>query len=187
MTNIAILASHNGSGFDAIYKAMKAKTLDANIVFLISNNTNAKALKNAKRLGIEHFLINEKTHPNADKEIYRLLKEYQCKYIFLSGYMKKLSTLLTSNFNIINAHPSLLPKHGGAGMYGRFVHEAVINSKDKVSGVTIHEVNAVYDDGKILLQREVVVGENETPKSLEVKIKELEKTAIVEALKQCLK
>jgi len=72
-------------------------------------------------------------------------------------------------------------------MYGRFVHEAVINAKDKVSGVTIHEVNAVYDDGKILLQREVAVAENETEDSLEKKIKELEKTAIVEALKQCLK
>ena len=187
MTNIAILASHNGSGFDAIYKAVKAKTLDANIALLISNNTNAKALKNAVSYDIKHFVVNEKTHLNADEEIYRLLKEHKCHYVFLSGYMKKLSPLLTSNFSIINAHPSLLPKHGGAGMYGRFVHEAVINAKDKVSGVTIHEVNAVYDDGKILLQREVAVAENETEDSLEKKIKELEKTAIVEALKQCLK
>ena len=187
MTNIVILASHNGSGFDAIYKAIKAKTLDANIALLISNNTDAIAIKNAKAYGIKHFVVNEKMYPNADKEIYKLLKESQCSYVFLSGYMKKLSPLLTSNFRIINAHPSLLPKHGGAGMYGRFVHKAVINSKDKVSGVTIHEVNAVYDDGKILLQREVAVTENETEESLEVKIKELEKSAIVEALKQCLK
>lgn len=187
MTNIAILASHNGSGFDAIHNAINTKTLDVNIALLISNNSNAKALKNAQSYGIEHFLVNAYTYPNPDEKIYRLLKEHQCHYVFLSGYMKKLSPLLTSNFNIINAHPSLLPKHGGAGMYGSFVHEAVINSKDKISGVTIHEVNAVYDDGKILLQKEVVVADDETPESLETKIKKLERTAIVEALKQCLK
>ena len=187
MTNIAILASYNGSGFDAIYRAINAKILDANIPLLISNNTNAQALKNAERYGIKHFLVNAKTHPNADEEIYKLLKEHQCHYVFLSGYMKKLPPLLTSNFNIINTHPSLLPKYGGAGMYGRFVHEAVIKNKDKTSGVTIHEVNEVYDDGKILLQREISLAKDETQESLEAKIKELEKTTIVEALKQCLK
>ncbi|MFK5938037.1 MAG: phosphoribosylglycinamide formyltransferase [Sulfurimonas sp.] len=187
MPNIAILASHNGSGFDAIYQAIKSKTLNANIALLISNNENSKALKNAQSYDINHFLVNATTHPTPDEEIYKLLKEYQCHYVFLSGYMKKLSPLLTANFHIINAHPSLLPKYGGAGMYGRFVHEAVINSKDKISGVTIHDVNAVYDDGKTLLQREMIVEEGETAKSLETKIKELEKTAIVEALKQCLK
>jgi phosphoribosylglycinamide formyltransferase-1 len=187
MTNIAILASHNGSGFDAIYKAVNSKILDVNIALLISNNTNAQALKNAQSYGIEHYLVNAGTHLHVDEEIYKLLKEHQCHYVFLSGYMKKLSPLLTSNFNIINAHPSLLPKHGGTGMYGRFVHKAVINSKDKKSGVTIHEVNEVYDNGKILLQKEVSIAEDETLDSLEIKIKKLEKTAIVEALKLCLK
>jgi len=187
MKNIAILASHNGSGFDAIYKAINDKVLNANIALLISNNSTALALKNASSYGIERFLVNETTDINTDEEIYRLLKKYKCHYVFLSGYMKKLSPLLTSDFYIINAHPSLLPRHGGAGMYGRFVHEAVINSKDKKSGITIHEVNAIYDDGKIILQKELVVADDETVESLEAKIKKLEKIAIIEALKQCLK
>jgi phosphoribosylglycinamide formyltransferase-1 len=186
MTDIAILASHNGSGFDAIYNAINAEILDANIVLLISNNTNSQALKNAETYGIKHFLVNAKTHANADKEIYRLLKKHQCHYVFLSGYMKKLSPLLASNFNIINTHPSLLPKYGGKGMYGRFIHEAVIKNKDKKSGVTIHEVNALYDDGKILLQKEIPIANGETAESLETKIKKLEKTTIIEALQHYL-
>ena len=183
MTNLAILASHNGSGFDAIYQAVKDKKLDVNIKLVISNNSSSLALKKAIDYKIDNFLINA----NADEEIYKLLKKYKCNNIFLSGYMKKISLLLTSNFNIINSHPSLLPRHGGAGMYGRFVHESVINSKDKKSGVTIHKVDEIYDNGEILLQKETAISDDETPQSLEVKIKELEKLAIVEALKQCLK
>ena len=187
MTNLAILASHNGSGFNAIYEAINNKVLDVNIVLLISNNANAQALKNAEDYGIENFLVNATTHSNTDEAIYRLLKEHQCRYVFLSGYMKKLSPLLTANFNIINVHPSLLPKYGGEGMYGKFVHQAVIKAKEKKSGVTIHKVNTAYDEGTILLQKEVTLAEDETQESLEAKIKELEKTAIVEALQQCLK
>jgi len=101
--------------------------------------------------------------------------------------MKKISQKITQNFTIINCHPSLLPKHGGVGMYGRYVHESVIKSSDKISGVTIHKVNEEFDKGEILLQKELKVEENETIQSLEIRIKELEKLAIVEALKSCLK
>jgi len=72
-------------------------------------------------------------------------------------------------------------------MYGRFIHEAVIKNNEKVSGVSIHEVNEVYDDGKIILQKELPILENDTAESLESKIKKLEKTAIVEAFQKCLK
>jgi phosphoribosylglycinamide formyltransferase 1 len=187
MANIAILASHNGSGFDAIRDAIGSKDLRAKTPLLISNNANSMALKKAARYGIDNFVVNSKTHANADEEIYRLLKKYDCYLVFLSGYMKKLSPLLTSNFTIINSHPSLLPKHGGEGMYGRFVHEAVVKNGESESGVTIHEVNEHYDDGKILLQKEIALSDDETVDTLESKIKSLEKIAIVEALRQCLK
>ena len=187
MTNIAILASHNGSGFDAILNAINSNVLLANVPLLISNNANAMALKKASRREISNFVVNSKTHTNADEEIYRLIKEHNCEFVFLSGYMKKLSPLLTSNFTIINSHPSLLPKYGGAGMYGKFVHEAVIKNGERTSGVTIHEVNDVYDEGKILLQKEITLSDDETMETLERKIKSVEKIAIVEALLKCLK
>lgn len=187
MKNIAILSSHNGSGLDAIVEACNNGLLALNICLVISNNTNAKVLEKAQNYGLTCKLVNAKTDADPDKTIYALLKEYQCKYIFLSGYMKKLSPLLTSGFTIINSHPSLLPKYGGAGMYGRFVHEAVIKNKEKVSGVTIHEVNENYDDGKIILQKSLEILPEDNVDTLETKVKELEQKAIVEGLALCLK
>ncbi len=187
MKNIAILSSHNGSGLDAIVEAINAGILSLNIALVISNNTDAKVLQKAKKYGITCKLVNAKTDTDPDRAIYELLKAYACECVFLSGYMKKLSPLLTSNFTIINSHPSLLPKYGGAGMYGRFVHEAVIKNREKTSGVTIHEVNENYDEGKIILQKSLQIKPNESVDSLEKRIKSLEKKAIVEGLAQCLK
>ena len=186
MTNIAILSSHNGSGFDAIYKAQLAKVLYVDVKLIISNNSDAVVLQNATKRGIDNFLVNSKTDEKPDERIYDLLKKYECNYIFLSGYMKKLSPLITQNFKVINSHPSLLPKYGGAGMYGRHVHEAVIANGEKMSGVTIHEVNEVYDSGEIILQKSLTLDDEETPQSLEQKIKELEQITIVDGLKICL-
>lgn len=187
MKKIAILASHNGSGFDAIYDAVSKQTLDAEIAFVISNNSKAKVLDKAKAHEINHYVINSKVVQNPDQEIYNLLQKHSIKYIFLSGYMKKLSTLLTQNFTIINSHPSLLPKFGGSGMYGRLVHEAVIKNNETKSGVTIHKVNEHYDEGEILLQKELLLEKDETVETLEMRIKALEAIAIVESLKICLK
>lgn len=187
MTKVAILASHNGSGFNALYKASLEKKLAVEIVLLISNNSKSPALSNAKKYGVPSKLINAKTELNPDKSIYESLVASGCGYVFLSGYMKKLSLEVTKNFKVINSHPSLLPKYGGVGMYGAFVHEAVIKNREKVSGVTIHEVNEVYDDGKIILQKEITLASDETVQTLEEKIKKIEAQAIVEAFSICLK
>ncbi|MFA6197407.1 MAG: formyltransferase family protein [Sulfurimonas sp.] len=187
MTKIAVLASHNGSGLDALYKASKEKILDIEIVLVISNNTNAKALQNAKEYKIANFLLNDITSDNPHARMEELLHAHGCEYIFLSGYMKKLSSNITTNFKVINSHPSLLPNYSGAGMYGRFVHEAIIKNKEAISGVTIHEVNENYDEGKIILQKSISLSKDETVDSLQVKIKALEATAIIDAFKLCLK
>lgn len=187
MKRVAILASYNGSGFNALYEASLKKEIDIKIVLVISNNSNALAIQNAAKYGINNFIINSKTDLLPDKKIEQLLREYECEYVFLSGYMKKLSDNLTKNFKIINSHPSLLPKYGGEGMYGRFVHEAVIKNREKESGVTIHEVNENYDDGEIILQKKLMLNQDENVDSLEFRVKELEKSAIVEAFKEYLK
>ena len=183
MKNIGILASHNGSGFEAIYKAISEDKLNIKVNLVISNNTDAVVLQSAQKYNLNNFLVNSKTAKDPDEKIYLLLKEYDCEYIFLSGYMKKLSSKIINNFKILNSHPSLLPKYGGTGMYGKFVHEAVIQNREQESGVTIHEVSEEYDEGKILLQKKLTLSKDESVNSLEAKIKELEKSAIVEALK----
>lgn len=122
MKKLAILASYNGSGFEALYQAKKAGKLDIDIKVVISNNSDAKVLNKAKSYNIDNFVINQKLYENVDEQIEKLLIKYGCEYVFLSGYMKKISPKLSQNFKIINSHPALLPNYGGVGMYGRFVH-----------------------------------------------------------------
>ncbi|MEA2017337.1 MAG: formyltransferase family protein [Campylobacterota bacterium] len=186
MTKIAILASHNGSGFDTLYNAYKNKLLDIEIVLVISNNQNAKVLQKAQDVNIKNIIVNNKLCENTDETIHNLLKENRCDIVFLSGYMKKISSILTDNFKIINSHPSLLPLYGGSGMYGIYVHEAVISNCETISGVTIHEVNENYDEGKIIVQQSLELDSKESVHSLEKRIKELEKTVIVDGFKKVL-
>ncbi|WP_419766385.1 MAG: phosphoribosylglycinamide formyltransferase [Arcobacter sp.] len=185
MKRIGILSSHNGSGFDTILEACENKILDAQVVLVISNNSNAKVLEKASKKDIPNFVINTKKYPNEnlDEKITNLMLEFKIDYIFLSGYMKKIEKNLLEKFpnKIINSHPALLPKFGGNGMYGRFVHEAVIKAKEKESGCTIHFVNENYDEGEYLLQKSISLLQDEKVETLEEKIKELEKVAVVEA------
>ena len=187
MKKIAIFSSHNGSGFDTLYNASKNNILDIEIALVISNNTEAKVIEKANNLNIDNYIINNKLFNDVDKKLYELLIKYNCEYVFLSGYMKKVSPIITNNFKVINSHPALLPNYGGAGMYGKFVHEAVIKNNEKISGVTIHEVNENYDEGKIIYQKSLNLLANETVDSLELKIKELESIAIIDGFKECLK
>lgn len=188
---IGILASYNGSGFETIQKAILEKKLNAKVVVIITNNTNAGVLQKAESYNIPHFIINDKRYPeqNIDDKISRLLVEFGCDYIFLSGYMKKIGLDILNAFpnKIINTHPAILPSiYGGKGMYGRFVHEAVIKNGEKKSGVTIHYVNEVYDEGEKILVKEIELDKNETVDSLENKIKNLESIAIIEAFQKLL-
>ena len=191
MKKIGILASYNGSGFETIQKAIETGILNAKVEVIITNNSNAGVLEKALKYGIKSFVINKNLFPdeNLDLKIAQILKEYGCDYIFLSGFMKKIEKNMLKIFEnkIINTHPAILPSiYGGAGMYGHFVHEAVVKNGEKKSGVTIHYVNENYDEGEKILIKELLLDENETAQSLENKIKELEKIAIVEAFKKVL-
>lgn len=192
MKKIGILASHNGSGFETIKKACDEKILDAKVVCVITNNSNAGVISKAENLDVPCFIINATRYPeqNIDNKIARLFLDYECDYIFCSGYMKMITKDILTHFEnkVVNTHPALLPsKYGGKGMYGRYVHEAVIKNKEKQSGVTIHFVNEVYDDGEIILTKSYDLKENETVDSLESAIKDLESLAIVEAFEKLLK
>ena len=191
MKKIGILASYNGSGFETIQKAIEGGILDAKVEVIITNNSNAGVLEKASKYGIKSFVINKNLFPNEnlDLKIAQTIKEFECDYIFLSGFMKKIEDNMLKTFEnkIINTHPAILPSiYGGAGMYGHFVHEAVVKNGEKKSGVTIHYVNENYDEGEKILIKELLLDENETAQTLENKIKELEKIAIVEAFKKVL-
>ena len=177
---IALFASHNGSILESLNKYLQ--TTQDSIQLIITNNSNANVLNKAKSFNIDSCIVNNSLYENPDQKILELLQEYECNFIILAGYMKKISPSVIKNYTIINSHPALLPKFGGKGMYGRYVHEAVINNKEKTSGVTIHYVNENYDEGALILQKEINLDSNETVGSLEKKIKKLEQIALIEAL-----
>ena len=153
----------------AIIDNVKNGKLHAELCAVVSNNHNSGAIEKAKNENIPHYVVNEKTHlDKVSQEIIRIFKSHNVDTVVLAGYMKLISQSLIETFNnrVLNIHPALLPKFGGKGMYGMNVHKAVIDTKETMTGATIHLVNPHYDDGKILAQVEIPVLPNDTPETL---------------------
>ncbi|NQU65610.1 MAG: phosphoribosylglycinamide formyltransferase [SAR324 cluster bacterium] len=185
--NIAFLASHGGSNMQSIINAVKRGQLDANLVAVICNNSGSQALARAKAEEIPAYHISGMSHSGssaADAAILDILTKSRADLIVLAGYMKKIgdNTLNAFKGRILNIHPALLPKFGGKGMFGKRVHEAVLKSGDKVTGVTIHLVDEKYDNGPILAQAEVAVLENDTVDSLAERVLKKEHTLYAETI-----
>jgi len=169
--NIGFLASHGGSNMQAIIDACKAGRLSAVPVVVISNNGESRALERARNEAIPSYYLSGKTHPDPDgldQAILDVLILHGVDVVALAGYMKKLGPKTLAHFRgrILNIHPALLPKHGGKGMYGIRVHEAVITAGETESGVTVHLVTEEYDRGPILAQVRVPVMPGDTPETL---------------------
>jgi phosphoribosylglycinamide formyltransferase 1 len=175
VVNIAIFASGRGSNFEALHRVLTEQRIDAAIVVVISNNSDAGALALARSMQIPAVHLSQK-HFATDNEfvgkVLATLASYHVDLIVLAGYMKKLDTAVIRRYRnrIVNIHPALLPKFGGQGMYGHHVHEAVIAAGEKESGATVHLVTDEYDAGPIVLQERVAVDPDDTPESLAAKV-----------------
>jgi phosphoribosylglycinamide formyltransferase 1 len=179
--NICVFASGGGSNFRAILEARRNGFLHSDIRILITNNSVCGAVEIAKEYGVNIFHISRKVFPELDDAEYGQvfvdkLKEYEIDLIVLAGYMKMIEPAVIKSFTnrIINIHPALLPSFGGKGMYGINVHKAVIETRVRVSGLTIHVVNEEYDKGRILFQKSVEVNEDDNEYTLQKKILVLE-------------
>ncbi|PKM35544.1 MAG: phosphoribosylglycinamide formyltransferase, partial [Gammaproteobacteria bacterium HGW-Gammaproteobacteria-10] len=152
---ISFLASHGGSSARKIIETIENGELPGfEIGILITNNKDSAIYDWCLTHGIEVFHISSKTHSdNEDQAIKKVLQSAGTEFIVLSGYMKKIGpqTLSAYTGKILNIHPSLLPKFGGRGMYGDFVHAAVLEAGETVSGATVHFVTDAYDEGPLLL------------------------------------
>jgi len=174
---LAVFASHGGTDLQSIIDAAKHPTYPAEIALMVSNNKKAFAVERARNAGIPTVMWQRKRFDTDDDYVGFMtdkLKEYEIELICLAGYMKIIPARIVRAFKIINIHPALLPQHGGKGMYGLHVHEAVLRAGDKVTGVTVHEVNEIYDNGKILAQARVEVKPEDTPESLQKRVLEVE-------------
>ncbi|PLR76133.1 phosphoribosylglycinamide formyltransferase [Bacillus sp. V3-13] len=174
MKNIAVFASGNGSNFQAIIDAVQGGKLDASIKLLVCDRENAYAIERAQKAGIPQFVFSAKDYSGKEdyeKEILVRLKESGVEFVILAGYMRLIGSVLLSDFagKIINIHPSLLPAFPGKDAVGQ-----ALNAGVKISGVTIHFVDAGMDTGPIIAQQAVEVSEDDTRESLQEKIQKIE-------------
>lgn len=172
--NIAVLASGNGSNFEAIAKAVKKKYIKAKIKLLITDKRGAFVRKRARRFHIADMFINSKDFKSClsfDKTIVKLLKKEKIDLVVLAGYMRILSPHFVRSFKnkIINIHPALLPAFKGVDSIKRAYDYGC-----KVTGVTVHFVDEKVDHGPIILQEAVTISKKDTLKTLEAKIHRLE-------------
>ncbi len=166
-TRTAVFISGTGSNLKSLIQFSRTAKSPISIDFIISNNFKAKGLNYAKKFKIKKKVLNFKNKKLSEKKLLSILNINNIHMICLAGFMKILSDNFIKKFkgNILNIHPSLLPKYKGLN-----THERVLNNKEKYSGCTVHFVNSKLDSGKIILQKKVKISKKETVASLAKKI-----------------
>ncbi len=140
---------------------------------VFSNNPDAYVLKRALKAGVDTFVFTKNEFLNSNKVVEELRKR-EIDLVVLAGFLWLLPAHLIENFKIVNIHPALLPKYGGKGMYGMHVHQAVVDNKEKESGISIHYVNEKYDEGKLIFQAKCNVLPTDSAENVAEKVHQLE-------------
>ena len=185
MKKISIFVSGNGTNLQRIAEYFKNNP-DVEIVNVVCNNPKAYSIERANKLGIPVRMVNrqEFNSPAFTQE----MADLQLDLIVLAGFLLKVPASLIQAYprKIVNIHPALLSNYGGKGFYGEHVHEAVVAAKEPFSGITVHYVDEIYDNGEIILQAYTQLDEKETPDSLAAKIHQLEQAYFPVAIEQVL-
>lgn len=176
---LAVFASGSGTNFQAIVDAIETGKLRAEIALLVADRAGIGAIERAKAAWVPVAIMSPAEFSGENAFAEGLLAELEmrnCNFIVLAGFLKKLPQRMVAHFRnrILNIHPALLPSFGGQGMYGRRVHQAVLDYGCKVSGATIHLVDADYDTGPPVLQRCVPVLDDDTAESLAARVLQVE-------------
>lgn len=184
--NVAIFASGEGTNTQTIIDYFKSSQ-EIKITLVLSNKSTANVLNRAKNNNIPTLIIDKHSFCETN-DIVDFLKKAEIDLIVLAGFLWMIPESLIKAFptKIVNIHPALLPKFGGKGMFGMNVHNAVIEAKEKESGITIHFVNEEYDKGKIISQHVCAISETDTPEILAEKIHTLEHEHFPKAIEHLL-
>lgn len=163
MKNIAIFVSGSGTNCENIIRHFSGHQ-QVNIALVLSNRADAYALVRAQRLGVPTAVVS-KSEFNDEKKMNTLLDSYHINFIVLAGFLLMVPSFLIRRYDrhMLNIHPALLPKHGGKGMYGHHVHEAVKAAGDTETGMTVHWVSDVCDGGEIIAQFSTPLSPDDTP------------------------
>ena len=178
MLRVGVMVSGGGTNLQAILDAVEeGRITNAEIEVVISNNPGAYALERAKNHGIEAVCMSPKDYETRDdfnRAFLEKVDEYHLDLIVLAGFLVKIPEAMVEKYEhrIINIHPSLIPSFCGVGYYGLKVHEAALARGVKVTGATVHYVDGGMDTGPIILQKAVEVHQDDTPKSLQLRVME---------------
>ncbi len=184
---LAVAASGEGTTFEYIARAAQEGRVPVEVVLLLTSRRDNGAAQRARHLGVptKELVPSEFESPATwDEAVADALASHRVELLLLAGFLRKLGarTLRTLHGQILNTHPALLPKYGGKGMYGTAVHQAVLDSGDTKSGVTIHLVDEEYDSGPIVFQKQTGVCSGDTVASLKSRVQDVERQAVVEVL-----
>lgn len=174
MIRLAILASGSGSNAENIVKYF-AHSTEIEVAAIISNKADAYVLERAKYLHVQSYVMSRADMVGTDK-LLNLLRELKTDWVILAGFLVLLPESIVNEYDgrILNIHPSLLPKFGGKGMYGDKVHEAVVAAHEKESGITIHKIDANYDEGTTVFQAKIRVEPLDNAEKVAQKVHALE-------------
>lgn len=174
MIRLAILASGSGSNAENIVKYF-AHSTKIEVAAIISNKADAYVLERAKYLRVPSYVMSRADMVGTDK-LLNLLRELKTDWVILAGFLVLLPESIVNEYDgrILNIHPSLLPKFGGKGMYGDKVHEAVVAAHEKESGITIHKIDANYDEGTTVFQAKIRVEPLDNAEKVAQKVHALE-------------
>ena len=187
MSKLVVLVSGGGSNLQAILDAVANKTISAQVVAVIADR-DCYGLERARQAGIPAYLVDRKLHRGDLSEQIAQLIPLDCDLIVLAGFLSILNAKFIQSWSnkIINIHPSLLPKHGGAGMWGLKVHQAALDAGDSESGCTVHYVSEEVDGGAIIAQHLVAIAEDDTAERLQHKVLHFEHQLLVTVVAKLL-
>ena len=174
MKRIVIFASGSGTNAENLIRFFQSNSR-ADVVQVLTNNPHAKVIERCNQLKISCLSFNRISFFEED-DVLDLLKLKDPTLIILAGFLWKIPEKILHHFpnKIINIHPALLPKYGGKGMYGMHVHRAVVENRERETGISIHYVNENYDEGALIFQTKCKIDPSDTPEDVAEKIHELE-------------
>jgi phosphoribosylglycinamide formyltransferase-1 len=186
MKHIAIFASGSGTNAENLIRYFRTNRR-GRVELVLTNRPEAGVIGRAGSLGVESVVFSREQFYHTG-EILEILQERGIDFIVLAGFLWLVPSRLLDAFRgrVVNIHPALLPRYGGKGMYGRYVHEAVIASGDKESGITIHYVNQAYDEGDVIFQARCPVKGDDTPETLAARVHALEYKHFPEVVEKLL-
>lgn len=185
MKNIVLFASGSGSNAENIIRYF-AKSEQIRVVAVFCNNPNAMVLEKARNLNVATVVFNRDALHS--ESVLHQLQAFQPDLIVLAGFLLQFPKSIIAAYpnQIINIHPALLPKYGGKGMYGRHVHQAVLDNNETETGITIHYVDEHYDEGDVIFQKGVPIGHCTSAEAIAQEIHLLEQKHFPQVIEQIL-